>query len=170
MVCKSLNLFRTAQAWSGGVGRSGRTRGQTILEVTLVLLLLIIITMSIIQYALITNASSTLNDITRAGARYAAMHATESVTRYNGTDMTPDAAIRAYIQDRCRGSFISRNDLPDNRITITPASGNAARTTGNPITVETSYDMRRKLFLPRSFPGLARFGSNYRTSVTHVIE
>lgn len=131
-----------------------RLRGSTLVEFALVVTLLLVLSLLIVQYGVIMNATVTLSHLSREGARYAAVHP--------GTD----AAIRSYVQTATPG-LIKYSDMT---ITITPTEGSASRVSGNPITVTITYDMRRKLFLPSTFFGIPIFSPNYSTKATMLIE
>ena len=115
----------------------------------LVSMVLVTLNVGLVQFGLIYNTASTLTNIARDGARYAAIHATDTTTILNGTTYSnPDDAIRDYIDLDARGTSVLVADIPDANITITPANGASTRIAGNPITVVIRYDMRKKFFLP----------------------
>ncbi|MDF2440063.1 MAG: hypothetical protein JWN98_1047 [Abditibacteriota bacterium] len=147
-----------------------RRKGQALVEFALLFPFLIVLTVGIMQYSRLFNASHLTTSILREGARYAAKHGTESQTNYGGIMMTSDNAIRAYIRDVADDTrVINRADLPDANITITPALGSAQRASGNAITVTLRYDMRKQIFVPTSLPGLSRIGIS-TSSVSMIIE
>ncbi|MDF2440062.1 MAG: hypothetical protein JWN98_1046 [Abditibacteriota bacterium] len=131
---------------------------------------LLVITMGLIQYGIIYNAVGTLTHLAREGARFAAIHAMDSTTTVNGVTSSADAAIRNYIRWKAQSTSITVASLPDDSIVVTPAPGNSARSSGQPITITITYDLRRKLFLGSKFPGLSRLAGVRSTSMTHVIE
>jgi Flp pilus assembly protein TadG len=123
-------------------------------EFALISTLLIGLTMAMIQYGIIFNTTISLTNLSREGARYAAVHA------------GADAPIQSYIESTLPAG-ISAADLT---VTVSPPEGSAQRTKGNPITVTVSYPMSRKLFLPSKFLGMPIFNANYTTSGRMMIE
>lgn len=139
------------------VSRQAPRRGQALIEMALVVIVLLFLTLGLIQYGLIANARVTMANLAREGARYAAVH---------GTEVTADADTR----DRVKAIASNTNlrDITDANILI--ASPNTPRRGGDLITVTITYDMRRKFIVPASFPGLGSFGSLTQTGATMVIE
>lgn len=140
------------------IKNSRRTRkGQAIVETALVLPILLILSMLIVQFAIVMNATSTLTNLTREGARFAA------------TQPAADAPIRARIQQVCPPSILWTNI--QNNIVVTPAQNTAGRTmSGQLITVQITYNMRNKAFLPTTFFGIPLFQTNYVAYTTMMIE
>jgi len=147
-----------------------RRRGQTLMEMALVVPILLLLVLGIIQYGIINNAAVTLTQLSREGGRYAAVHANDT-----GPDIytnpvvndDPDSKIKNHIKQVAAATSIDYNDIK-NSITITPAIG--SRSQGGDITVAFSYPLVKKMFLvPASFPGLSGLQS-YSVSCTMVIE
>jgi Flp pilus assembly protein TadG len=137
--------------------RKQRLKGQAILETALVLPILLMLSMLLVQFAIVMNASSTLTNLSREGARYAA------------TQPALDAAIIARMQAVCPPSIKWANI--SSNIVITPAQGTSTRTTsGQLIKVQITYNMRNKAFLPTTFFGIPMFNTNYVTYTTMMIE
>jgi Flp pilus assembly protein TadG len=136
---------------------SGRRRGQAMLEMALVVTVLLFLTMGIIQYGILYNASVSLTNITREGARYAAVKGLQ----VGETDDT----IKAYMRTVASSTPIRPERM---NISITPAQG--SRRPGEKVTVSVQYDLRTKMFLPASFPGLGRYGATYTTTGTMLCE
>ncbi len=134
--------------------RRFQQRGATLVEFALVLTLLLVLSLTMIQYGVIMNATVTLSHLSREGARYAAVHP------------ATDSAILSYIQTATPG-LVKFSDMT---ITITPTQGSATRVSGNPITVTITYNMQKKLFLPSTFFGIPIFSPTYTTKATMVIE
>jgi len=138
----------------------GRRSGQALIEMALVISALIMLTMGIIQYGIVYNATTSLTNITREGARYAAVKGLDS--------SVTDDAIKARVVDISRTTPVT---LTAANVTITPdKAGRTVAGDGTMVTVTVSYNMRPKLFLPTSFPGLSRFSSNYTTTGSMLIE
>ncbi len=143
-------------------------RGQAMVEMALVVTVLLFLSMGLIQFALIANARITLTNLAREGARFAAVHATET-----GSDNNADSTkgIKTYVV-RVADST-SLNSIAIGDITISPMETSPmsmSRSSGKPITVTVNYNMRNKFILPVSFPGLSRFGTNTSSSAKMIIE
>jgi Flp pilus assembly protein TadG len=146
--------------------RSARRRsGQTLVEAGAILVIFFIpISLGIMQFGLILNATNSLAQIAREGGRYAAVH---------GTEANSDDAIRDYIQAVAAGTTIKRTDLPDANITIgmLPVNGiTPSRSSGNPIYVKIKYEMRKKVFIPNFVPNMALFKNDYYAQSSFVLE
>lgn len=131
-------------------------KGQTIVEAAFVLPVLIMLSMLIVQFAIIMNASSTLTNLSREGARFAA------------TQPALDDPIKTRIQQVCPPSIGYANITS---ITIIPAMNTANRTmSGQTIKVEIRYNMAKKAFLPTTFFGIPMFQTDYVAYTTMMIE
>ena len=135
-------------------------RGQATVEMALAVVVLLLITMGILQYGIIMNATLTLSQIARDGARYAGIKA--------GDPGTTDNMLKDYIRTVCASTTIDPADLPNTRIFITPPPG--SRNPGQPVTVTLRYPMNKKVFIPISFPGLSRMNGDYEKTATMIIE
>lgn len=151
-----------------------KRRGQAILEMAAVVIVLLFLTMGLIQFALIANARITLTNLAREGARFAAVHATEI-----DSDNNPDPAkgIKAHVIKLADATTLAdagtRSSVNTITVTISPAETsppNPLRTSTKPIQVSVSYDMRHKFFLPVIFPGLANWGNQTTSSASMIIE
>ncbi len=146
-----------------GVGLSNQRRGQTLVETALVLsAILLPLTVGILQFGIVLNATNTLTQLAREGGRYAAVRHT-------------DEEIRAYIAQAAAGTSIKAIDLrptalPDSRITIAMVPATATRTPGNPIQVRITYPMGNKIFIGNSFAGILKINQNYVAQSTFVLE
>jgi Flp pilus assembly protein TadG len=134
--------------------RRHQQRGAILVEFAMVLTFLLVLSLTMIQYGVIMNATVTLSHLSREGARYAAVHP------------ATDSAILSYIQSATPG-LIKYSDMT---ITVSPSQGSAQRVSGNPITVQISYNMQKKLFLPATFFGIPIFSPTYTTKAIMVIE
>ena len=134
-------------------------RGQALVEMAFVVTILLFLSMGLIQFALIANARVTLTNLSREGARYAAVHALESGS---------DTAIKNYVVTVADSTPLST--IVANDVTISPASGNASRISGQPITVTVTYNLRNKFILPTTFPGLSRIGTTSNSVAIMIIE
>lgn len=154
-------MMRTVSNRSQVVHARGRRRGQAIVEMAFVVMILLSLTMGMLQYGVIYNTNIQLTNLAREGARYAAVHATES---------TAATQTRTYLRDIATRTVISQSSLTDDKIAFTTGTGGA--TAGSPITITIYYDMRKKFFLP--VPGWAGLNdprwTNKPYSATMLIE
>lgn len=149
---------RAVNAATRQLASRGR-RGSTLIEFALVLPILLLLTMGILQYGLIMNATNTLSQITREGARYAAINP--------GSGSADDnQKIKDYISSVCAPTTIRYSDIQNGIVIATPDGVNK----GNRISVTITYPMSRKRFLPARFFGVTIFASNYTTVSTFAIE
>jgi Flp pilus assembly protein TadG len=141
-----------------------RRSGQTLVETALMLTgVLLPITIGILQFGIVMNATNTLTQLAREGGRYAAVH---------GTEANSDAAIRDYIQAAAAGTSIKPTDLPDANITIGMLTVNGvtpARASGNAINVTIKYAMSKKVFVPNFFFA-GKLKNDYYAESTFVLE
>lgn len=151
-------------------------RGQALIEMALVVVVLLLLTLGLIQYGLLANAKITMDNIAREGARYAALHGVD-VDSDDGTGVCPGADPSSYAGHsiRCHIKYAVANttlkDLnPDTDVTISPNLNDPKRTPGKLITVTVTYNMRKKFILPSGFPGLSRFGTATAADASMVIE
>lgn len=118
------------------------------------------LTVGILQFGIVLNATNTLTQIAREGARYASVH---------GTEANSDAAIRTYVRAVAAGTSINSTDLSDSRINIAMLSGNA-RSSGNAIVVTLTYPMSKKVFIGSFFPYMTKLKQDYTAKSTFVLE
>lgn len=138
-----------------------RRGGQTLVEAALVLGgILLPITLGILQFGIVINATNSMTQIAREGGRYAAVH---------GTEANSDAAIKDYVQAVAAGTSIKPTDLPDANISITMVD-NKARASGNAINVAVTYQMSKKVFVPNFVPFISKLRNNYTAESTFVLE
>lgn len=131
-----------------------RRRGQGIVETALVVsAILLPMTLGILQFGIVVNATNTLTQFAREGGRYAAVH---------GTETNSDTAIRTYISQVAAPTNIRASDLTVGIAMV----NNATRASGNAINVTVTYPMDRKVFLGNFF-GLGR---NYTAESTFILE
>lgn len=152
--------------------RSIRRRGQALIEMALVVIVLLVLTLGLIQYGIIANTKVTMANLAREGARYAAVHGTETTS--DGPSTPGDDAITS-IRDQVIkvASYTNLKDITDANIIIEPAkTTDDPRASGELVTVTITYDMRTKFFMPGSslIPGLNNFGDSTRVSATMVQE
>ena len=132
-------------------------RGQALVEFALVLPVLLILCMLIIQYGVIFYTTISLTNLSREGARYAA------------TAPVADDPIKTRMRDVLPGNIVW-SDIQNNiSITANPSNSRSVNS-GGLITVQITYDMRKKLFLPSTFLGVHIFNTAYVTKTTMMIE
>ncbi len=128
--------------------------GSVIVEFALILPMLLLLTFGILQYGIIMNASNSLTQISREGARFAALNPSD------------DDKIKTRIQAVCSTTPIKYSDL---KIDINPPLA-AARTSGTAVTVTVTYPMSKKVFLPKKLFGANIFASDMAQSSTFLVE
>lgn len=140
----------------GSLRLDSRRRGSVMIEAALVsVFVLIPLTLAIIQYGIIFNATNTLSQVTREGARAAAVFALKTADESPGINQTSDQYIISRIQAAAAPTSLDMSDAAiargDVTISITPAMNSTTstpRVEGQPIQVSISYNMRSKYFFP----------------------
>ncbi len=138
----------------GSLKPGGRRRGSVMIEGALVsIFVLISLTLAIIQYGIIFNAPNTLSQVTREGARAAAVFALKTAAQSPGVTQNSDQYIVSRIQAAAAPTSLDMSDAAiargDVTISITPplnSETSTPRVKGQPIQVSISYNMRRKYF------------------------
>ena len=134
--------------------------GSTLVEFALILPILLIISMLLVQYGIILNATLSLTHLAREGARFAAVYP------YASPPKAADADIEDNIQSKLPGSI----SLADSTIAVFPTAI-ASRVPNSSIQVVITYNMKQKMFLPTKFFKVNVFGNGtYTTSSTMRIE
>lgn len=151
-----------------------RRSGSTLIETALVLgVILLPLTLGIIQFGLIFNATNTMTQIAREAGRYAAVHG-KDVT-FDGTDAPPVAGAQASLKNYLKtvaGQTGIKWDAIKDSVATTPALLKD-RVSGQPITVSVTYPMKNKIFLGSvaSFaPMLRKLEAPYVARSTFVLE
>jgi Flp pilus assembly protein TadG len=122
---------------SRALGR--RTRGQSLVELALLLPLLLFFGLACIQFALIFRAYDDMVNVTRDAARWVSVHA-------QNTDTTTRAAIDTRLPSGITSARLTMTFSP---ACATLSSGLCTgRTTGTQISVASTYDITDVLFLP----------------------
>lgn len=136
--------------------RRGRRKAQTLVETALCLVFIVLPMFGAgLQFAIVINASHSLEEIAREGARFASVHGGETTIDSAVTQSSP-ASLRYYIKQVCGNTSINYNDIKS--ITITPAA--ASRVSGQPITVTIVYPMAKKLILDPTRWSNMRYGTS----------
>lgn len=127
---------------------SARRGGQTLVETALVLTFIMLpLTLGLIQFGLILNASNTMTQIAREGGRYAAVHCQEDT--FDGPETAPaagkQASLKNYLKSVTDPTGIKWDDIKNN-IIVEPDTA-AERLSGKPVTVSVTYPMSKRVFL-----------------------
>jgi Flp pilus assembly protein TadG len=149
---------------------SGRRRASTLVETALCMTFVLIpMTIAGIQFAIVINASHTLNRMAREGARFAAVHGGES-TFDNAVNQSNPPSLKNYMQTLCSGTNIAYSDI-QNKISVTSA---ANRKSGLGITVSISYPMSKKIIFNASSLtdrlGFKNLSKDYVATATFILE
>lgn len=137
-----------------------RRRGSTLIEFALVAPVLLLITLGIIQYGIIFNATNSVSQITREGARAAAVFALKR-------DADPPAGaaddiIRERVRIAADNASLRRQDITS--IIIEAPNGRAVN---QQIKVTVTYDLRKKFIIPALAVGMPQ---SYTRTATMMIE
>lgn len=135
-------------------GKSRRRGGSVIVEFALVLPMLLILSMMIIQYGILLNATLTISNLARQGARFAAVHPESN------DDITD------YIKDNLPVGFKAA-DITS--IEISPAVA-ASRVTDSAVSVTVTYNMNKRIFMPKKFFGVNFMPSNFSSKAVMRVE
>ena len=132
-----------ARVWS-------RRSGQSMLEFAFILPLFVALVLGVVQYGLLAQSTEIVTNLTRDGARFASIGATQT-----------DDDIKKYILGQANQTALRRgtdttdaNGDPKNddisSISITPTNTAAKnnRTKGGQVTVQITYNLRSRIFLP----------------------
>jgi Flp pilus assembly protein TadG len=152
-------------------GRRARRRGQGLIELGLVIIILLVVTFGLIQYGMLYNAALALNNLAREGARIAAVKVRDAP---RGTDGKPDLnAFRQSIADvvraRAAGTPINEGDMSLSNVIVEPTLDTTGQFVyGQPVRVTINYDLKRNhAFVPVYVP--ARWAT-YRASAANLME
>lgn len=129
-----------------------RRRGAAIVEMAFVVVILLTLTLGLIQWGMIMNTSIAITNLSREGARYAAVHYED------------DAIIEQYVKENAPPGVHS----DDIKVRISPER--AARSPRTAIEVTVDYDMSRKLFLPAQAFQVQFFSGTYSATGQMMIE
>ena len=134
---------------------TARRRGAAIVETAFVVIILLTLSLGLIQWGILFNTSIAVTNLSREGARYAAVH------YGNGND-----DIKFYIESNLPPG-IRKEHLT---IAISPPEGSPDREKGKSIHVTLDYDMSKKLFLPKQAFGVTFFSGKYRAEGQMMME
>lgn len=145
--CKRVNRF---PGWR-------ERRGAALLEFALVMPILLVVGMAMVQYAIIMKTTHELTNISREGARYAALNAVKDKPDYSAT--------KSYIAQVADSCSIKADKLG----TITIDTPNGVKI-GEPVNVDVTYNMGQKLFLPANFFFISIYNQNYTARTSMIIQ
>lgn len=134
-------------------------------ETALVIFTLLTMTLGLIQYGLVYNAVLSLNNLSREGARYAAVRADDLGDTPAGR-ATLKQQVVDYLKLRARGTAINSSAL-----TVSVLRLDAPVLKSNsPVRVVIKYNMiSNKAFVPGLLPLPANY-ANYEASAVNLIE
>jgi Flp pilus assembly protein TadG len=138
-----------------------RRRGAALLEFALVASLFFVLLLGMLQFGVYLNATNTLWNLSREGARFAAVQRSDSPTASQNNQKIIDHITKPSPE----GMLPPTVDPQKLTITIEPSEA-AARTRGSRVTVTLSYDMTDKLFVPIG----NSLGKQYRTTTSMMVE
>jgi Flp pilus assembly protein TadG len=165
------------------------SRGSVVVEAVIILPFLIWMVFCVIQYGIVLNTATTLTDIDRDAARYAAENASGSTTINLAGN---SASVQAYVKLLCtntKGAFgqtVDYNDLCDasgntgagpyvgtmsNSGAFTAQNSSYRWTYGDNIAVTIYYPLSKKVFAGSLVPGMSNFTSKpYRKTTAMIVE
>ncbi len=141
--------------------KSARRRGAALLEFALVATLFFTLLLGMIQFGVYLNATNTLWNLSREGARFASVQKADSPSVANNNQAIIDHITKA----APAGVLPPTVDPRKMSITISPADA-TARSSGSTVSVTIVYDMHDKVFVP--IGGLLRTG--YQTTTSMRVE
>jgi len=122
---------------------SKRRRGVALLEFALVAPLFFVLLLGMLQFGVYLNATNTLWNLSREGARLASVQKSDSAT----VDANNQAIIDHITQGAPTGVMPPTVDPKKMTVTITPSDA-ATRTSGTTVEITLTYDMSDKIFVP----------------------
>ena len=148
--------------------RPRRIKGGLVVEMAICLPLLVWLTFAIIEYGIVLNTTITIAQLTRDTARYVAIKGGQANADKEavGDSNSDPASIKNFLKTECASTSISYTDLKAGLIVgtyntttgVVTANTPTLRTKGSIVTVQLSYDMRKKISMNANFvPGLSVF-------------
>ena len=132
-----------------------RLRGQSLVEFSLILTLVLLVILLAIQFALIGEAALALGQMNYQGARYAAVNPNADQT-----------AVTSYMVSM--GSpTVTANNGANLTVTLTPST--TPRTFGQPVTVSVVFNAASLVVLPNPFFGIS-FPTQLQSTETAMTE
>jgi Flp pilus assembly protein TadG len=128
-----------------------RQHGEVLVEFVFAFIFLLIMLFGIIQYSVIISSLNTLQQVSREGARYYAVHYSDSS---NGNSIA-NAEMINYMQQVAQGSFLQNSDISTSTVTVTAVSPYTSITTSaEPVKVAITYNMSKKTLFGGFVPGV----------------
>jgi Flp pilus assembly protein TadG len=126
-----------------------RTRGQSLVELALVLPVLLFFGLACVQFALIFRTYDDLLQVTRDAGRWVSVHPQVADGNTGVSDGTTIGTVRGRLPASIKTSRLQMAIVP---ACAAPSGGVCAgRTTGATIAVTSTYDFTDVLFLPTTF-------------------
>lgn len=145
-------------------GRSPR-RGAAMVEAGFTIVVLLLLTFGLVQYAMVYASALALNNLAREGARFASVRALRLGNSSTGREQLR-VQVKNYVVARAQGTAVSLSDLPEANLIIKAPEIK----TNAPVQVAIRYDMiRNKSFVPGLLPLPASFAT-YEASAVNLIE
>ena len=117
--------------------RGRRSRGQALVEFTLVAPLFFLLLFAIIDFGRYVYYVQVINNAAREGARYAIVHGSEGIPSTGPPDDPSGAAVKAVVRNHLIGVIGNGTD-----ITITPTWPDGQNTRDSTVTVTVTYQFR----------------------------
>ncbi len=124
-------------------GCRGRRRGAALLEFALVASMFFVLLLGMLQFGVYLNATNTLWNLSREGARYASIQRSDSPTVADNNQKIIDHISKP----APNGMLPPTVDPTKLSITITPSDA-STRGMGTEVRITLRYDMSDKLFVP----------------------
>lgn len=143
--------------------KTARHRGQSIVETGFIIVMLIGLTMGLVQFGFVYHTSLTLTNLAREGARFAGIH---------GLDPNVKNDLVAHLKRKCvQESAVNEADINADTVAIYPTldATSPSYTAGQPVTVEITYNMKKKFFVPIPEPGELKWGA-WKTAASRIVE
>jgi len=126
-----------------GRPNSKRRRGAALLEFALVASLFFVLLLGMLQFGVYLNATNTLWNLSREGARFASVQKGDSAT----VAANNQAIIDHITQGAPTGVMPPTVDKNKMKVIITPSDA-STRTSGTAVQITLQYDMSDKIFVP----------------------
>jgi Flp pilus assembly protein TadG len=138
-----------------------RRRGAALMEFALVATMFLMLLMGMLQFGIYLSTTNSLWNLSREGARYAAVQRSDSTTVTDNNQRIED-----HVKKPAPDGMLPPNIDPTKlTVSITPTNA-ASRLNGTEVTVTLTYDMSDKLFIPMG--GL--LNKKYTTTTTMMVE
>ena len=122
---------------------SKQRRGAALLEFALVASLFFVLLLGMLQFGVYLNATNTLWNLSREGARFASVQKSDSATVANNNQ----AIVDHITQGAPTGVMPPTVDKNKMNVIITPSDA-TTRTSGTTVNITLTYDMSDKIFVP----------------------